>query len=141
MSKRKTKNKVVLLRRAKKLADSLWSTYIRRRDGKCLLCSSKDKLQAHHCLIRKALSNHTRWNINNGVTLCYRCHLIEIHGNATKSVLENYLKIINEMYSAEQQCEVISKSKSTELIDLSALNNIISDLKNRISLLDKKSKI
>lgn len=135
MSKKVTKAK--MLSRAKKMADRLWSVYIRLRDGKCLICGSTEKLQAHHCIVRKALSNLTRWNIFNGITLCYKCHLIEIHNYATKSIVELYIKKLNELYTSEQQENVYKKSKEGTKLKLQDILDIISNLKIEISELKK----
>lgn len=141
MKKPKKKvSKVVMLRRLKKLGDKLWSEYIRGRDGKCMICGAKDKLQAHHCIIRKALSNLTRYDKDNGITLCYICHLIEIHGNATKTILETYLAVLNKMYTKEQQEGVVSRSKERRKLEVEDLQKIVDDLKQSIKDLKETPK-
>jgi len=55
------------------LLDSLWSKAVKKRDNnRCALCGSSYMLEAHHVQIRKHKT--TRWNIDNGIALCYKCH-------------------------------------------------------------------
>lgn len=51
-----------------------WSTAVFSRDGgKCQHCGSSEHLQAHHI---KSFSEfpELRWEVSNGLTLCYKCH-------------------------------------------------------------------
>ncbi|ABO25528.1 hypothetical protein Shew_3662 [Shewanella loihica PV-4] len=53
---------------------SLWSMFIRERDGhRCIICNSKKKLSAHH-IIRKSFWKHLKFQTGNGITLCHVCH-------------------------------------------------------------------
>jgi hypothetical protein len=60
--------------------DDLWSLIVRNRDNyTCRMCGTKTKSgEAHHIIGRdnKAL----RWDIDNGITLCFYCHRYKIHG-------------------------------------------------------------
>lgn len=78
------KKKVADIRFKKKVLDSAWSKAVRERDGhKCVLCGSVKTPQAHHWYFTKAQGNNTRWEVDNGVCLCYACHMFKIHqGNA-----------------------------------------------------------
>lgn len=51
----------------------LWRVAVIRRDKRCRVCGSIKKRQAHHV---KDASNHPehRFDVDNGVTLCYGCH-------------------------------------------------------------------
>lgn len=51
-----------------------WSTIIRQRDGKCLFCNKKAKLDAHH-ILPKAKYPSEKFNIKNGVAVCREHHL------------------------------------------------------------------
>lgn len=57
--------------------DNLFSKVIRARDGKCLHCGKLESLQCSHVLPRTYIS--VRWNLNNAITLCYRCHIYWWH--------------------------------------------------------------
>ena len=50
-----------------------WRRAIIRRDQFCIVCGSSEALQAHH-LITKGSRPDLRYNEDNGITLCWRCH-------------------------------------------------------------------
>lgn len=50
-----------------------WATAVKARDGKCLECGSTDDLHAHHN-IPKSVRPDLALDVDNGRTLCYRCH-------------------------------------------------------------------
>lgn len=56
--------------------DDLWRDLI-HKEGECQLCHSRSRLQAHH--IRRRTHYSTRWEILNGILLCYDCHIEGIH--------------------------------------------------------------
>ena len=61
----------------------IWSKAVRSRDGKCLHCGSLSDLHAHHV---KPKSTHPelKYELSNGVTLCYRCHKQEHEKNRVR---------------------------------------------------------
>ena len=61
-----------------KMALQSWGEVIKKRDKKCVICGSTDRLNAHH-LIHKKTNPELSLNINNGVTLC-ELHHYEVHG-------------------------------------------------------------
>jgi len=63
-----------------------WRAHVIRRDTKCVICSSRKKRAAHHI---KNGSHHaeSRFDIENGVTLCYKCHM-NFHTNFKNSYRE-----------------------------------------------------
>jgi 5-methylcytosine-specific restriction endonuclease McrA len=69
----------------KKKADILFSSHIRKRDGHCLICKSKDNLNCAHILSRR----HTllRWDKNNAVCLCWSCHWRLMHHDPAKGMM------------------------------------------------------
>src|SRR3990167_3235983 len=64
-----------------KQADKLFSQLIRSR-GKCQRCFSDKNLQCAHVVSR--VNKHLRWNEDNALSLCLRCHIFWMH----KSPLE-----------------------------------------------------
>ena len=55
---------------------AIWSKQVKERDGKCLDCGTTQDLHAHHI---KPKSSHPELSLDmqNGKTLCYRCHKAE----------------------------------------------------------------
>ncbi len=61
----------------------LWRSKVFERDNyECKSCGSKKYLQAHH-IIRweNCKDKELRYDIENGITLCRKCHLKEHNGN------------------------------------------------------------
>jgi hypothetical protein len=53
---------------------TLWSKFIRDRDGhQCVLCNTKNGLAAHH-IVRKSFIATASLMTGNGITLCKKCH-------------------------------------------------------------------
>jgi len=119
--------KLPTLGKLKKIADGLWSTLIRQRDKVCLICGGMDNLHAHHVIIRKRLSNKTRWSPCNGIALCYRCHMIKLHRDSDKDFLDVYMEKVNEKIPQEIQEELRNEAKEPcsdpSRADLEALIN------------------
>jgi len=71
----KRKKKTVRQKRIAQL-DKLWVEKIKERDkGICQKCG-KVGTQAHHIFGR---GYSVRWDMDNGVYLCYTCHLLNAH--------------------------------------------------------------
>lgn len=64
-----------------------WQRGVKKIDGKCRLCESKEELEAHHIIPLKVLLKlfHIKnredarncpqlWDLSNGMTLCRKCH-------------------------------------------------------------------
>lgn len=71
-----------------------WSLAVRARDGCCVRCGSVENMESHHrdelaaLISRHGITNRSEarqcaalWNIENGITLCRRCHYAE-HGRS-----------------------------------------------------------
>ncbi len=61
-----------------KLLDKLFSKTVRQR-GKCQRCQKAGITHAHHIISRT--HRNTRWNLSNGLELCYRCHIHFAHAD------------------------------------------------------------
>ena len=68
-------------------ADKLWADLIKARDGKCIYCGSKIHLNAHH-IFTKGRHSNLRWNTDNGITLCAKCHIYGVHVNPAPYMLQ-----------------------------------------------------
>jgi hypothetical protein len=89
--------------------DALWSKRVRQRDKKCALCSKGKKLAAHHWVHAKSRSNLYRWDLHNGITLCFTCHIHYVHGTASWAAisrLSDYM-IRNEYITVEYLSEMV----------------------------------
>lgn len=76
------------IKRLRKACDKLWSEAVRTRDGACVLCGAKEKLNAHHWIHSRAQGNFHRWDVKNGITLCYACHVYKVHTYASADIME-----------------------------------------------------
>ena len=62
-------------KKLEKELDDLWHQAVLKRDGyRCRICGSKDRLQTHHIFSR--VRKTTRWDIDNGITLCAGHHYL-----------------------------------------------------------------
>jgi len=70
-----------------------WRAKILKRDNfKCGLCDSNIKIVAHHIIEAKD-NPALRFDINNGIALCEKCH-IDLHKNNSKNYIESLQKVI-----------------------------------------------
>ena len=63
-----------------------WRLAVFKRDGfRCRGCGSREKLCAHHIIYWRDTKDNRdlRYDVNNGITLCVKCHL-EAHGGSWK---------------------------------------------------------
>jgi predicted restriction endonuclease len=101
----------------KKELDRLWSKRMRERDGKCVLCGAKDKqLYAHHFIVNRARSVKYRYDIRNGVALCYACHRFKVHKTAAfeyAGAIADYA-IANEILTLEELKEIATDKNNKE---------------------------
>ena len=80
---------------AKARADELWGAVIHLRYDRCCWCGRADgKLDAHHVMIRNY--NSTRAVTENGILLCFRCHVPKAHGDPAAA-----FKFYTEWFGAE----------------------------------------
>ena len=87
-----------------KTLDALWSKIVRRKFGnQCAVCGATP-VQAHHIFTRTYKS--TRWDIDNGVALCYKHHFYLAH-----SKFEEFRDFLIELMGEEQYENLKTKSK------------------------------
>lgn len=75
----KTKNKVKKFNKIafQKKLDKAWSVNVITRDKSCKKCHGRGYISAHHAFGRRHMA--TRWDLMNGVGLCYPCHIHWAH--------------------------------------------------------------
>lgn len=86
-----------------------WRKQVYVRDGyTCKMCGAKKKLEAHHIKLW-AHFPELRFDVNNGITLCKKCHK-EITGNEeayearfknliNPKVTDVYISLLKELYN------------------------------------------
>jgi len=79
------KNKKAILR---KEADKLW--YLNYLKERCEICGSNYGLQGHH-FYYKGSYGHLRYDKDNHITLCMKCHFI-LHHQDPKTITEKIIE-------------------------------------------------
>jgi len=114
----------------KKVLDGIWSKAVRTRDGfRCQRCpphkqrifDEKSKgLHAHHILTKGGHGFSTRWDIENGVAVCYGCHMY-LQGNPLENerfAVENLGINYEEMQrKGKTTVKVFYDEKKAELLE------------------------
>lgn len=121
MKKRADRKKLI------KKADELWSKCVRTRDGECVLCGSKNALQAHHWIVTRGQSTTYRYDLRNGVTLCYGCHIHGVHSNPSVYLLDRLktLCIARKIATQEDINEMVANKNEICKRGVGDLENII----------------
>ena len=73
--------------------DKVWSLLIKERDGFiCVKCGNVNYLNSHHIYGRRKQS--TRWDIDNGITLCATCHKFstDFSAHETPQIFSEWLR-------------------------------------------------
>ena len=83
--------------------DTIWSLLVRIRDNfSCRMCGKSTKhAEASHIIGRD--NWNTRWDTQNGISLCFYCHRFRIHGGkmTEQERIEFYEKTLGkELYKA-----------------------------------------
>ena len=132
--KKKKVNTKTELRRLDKKADTLWSKCVRARDKRCVLCGSDSALQAHHWILTRNQSSKYKFDLRNGVTLCYGCHIHGVHKNPSVYLL-NRLKdacVLRGIATQEDINEIIANKNEVHKRNLIEMDNIIVALEETI---------
>lgn len=118
------------LKKLIKKADSLWSKCVRTRDGKCVLCGSKNALQAHHWIVTRNQSNKYKFDLRNGVTLCYGCHIHGVHSNPSVYLLERLKQVclFRGIASQEDINEITANKNEVHKRGIGEIENIVTAL-------------
>jgi len=104
--------------------DKVFSEYIRKRDGKCIICDSQDNLQAGHFMSRRF--NATRFSETNVHGECVRCNCFD-----PNSILEYRRKII-EKYGEGYDEYLEEKSHERKTFTVEELTGLISLYQGKI---------
>ena len=81
-----------------KKLDDLWRRCIQVRDKTCRICNHDGRLEAHHIMGRRHKA--TRWDIENGILLCWNHHVKYGHADP-ENLRDNMIDCIGiEKYNA-----------------------------------------
>lgn len=105
----------------------LWSLCVRARDKTCRNCNSNYHLQGHHIVTRQY--KLSRYNIDNGLTLCRRCHFPE-HVNP-----ERFRDMILNIIGEEKYLELKKKYMILYKWNITELREIKTGLKVKLKQL------
>lgn len=120
------KKKLMPIPKLIKRTHDAWSAFIRSRDGHCLMCGKTENLHAHHSIVPQKRGNATRFLADNGMALCYYCHMILFHkGIGGKEFFDRLSRIIDRLVTRERQEEIIRLSHTIVKYDRSVLEEII----------------
>ena len=124
------KKKLTNLKKLIKKAESLWSQCVRARDGECVLCGSKNSLQAHHWIVTRNQSNKYKYDLRNGVTLCYGCHIHGVHRNPSVYLLDRLktVCIARKIASQEDRNEITANKHELHKRGVGEMENIVTAL-------------
>lgn len=89
----KTKSKAQDKAKLEKACDTLWAQAVKKRDNyKCVRCG-KPAVHAHHIFSRR--HKRTRWEIQNGISLCFYEHWYWVKSSEPDDKAE-YLKLLEK---------------------------------------------
>lgn len=128
MKKKSHKQKLI------KELDKLASEFVRKRDGKCMLCGATNTLQAHHYIVTKGRSTKYRWDTRNLITLCYACHLYKVHSTASIQFIDMLKKsaIMNHI-ATEQEIDTIKNDFTLANFSTGDLEEIKKQLQEKLN--------
>ena len=107
-------------------ADDLWRDIV-KLDGRCERCGARGgKFEAHHIMGRSRQS--LKWDLRNGVCLCFRCHYTDGMHSENAIKVEEFLEWIKS-YRSEDWIYLKEKLKqSAETITTIKLVDIVKSL-------------
>jgi len=93
------KQKLPDLKTVKKTLYTTWSLNVKQADGwRCALCGDTESpVMAHHWYCCDKQAHAARYVVDNGITLCFACHLRKVHLRA------DYV-IVSQLYSYMKEC-------------------------------------
>lgn len=110
--------------KTKKKIDKLWSKAVRERDNyTCRKCGKYHKqTQAAHIFGRSRMS--TRYDMDNGITLCYYCHIHWAHRN-----IFDFADWVEEQLGEEKFKTLRTKSEKIKQYTIAELEKVGKQLK------------
>src|SRR5438045_3702306 len=112
------KNAVTPRAKLKKKLDTLVSLIVRKRDGKCVMCGSDQRLQCGHVFSRVHLS--TRWDLENCHTQCASCnykHELDAWPYYRWFISKFGQKRFDDLYEKHNQIEKLKDFQLEEMLE------------------------
>lgn len=122
-------------KRLEKKLDNLWSKIIRSKNV-CEHCGKSPpeiKLNSHHVFRRSKRS--TRWDLNNGICLCFWCHSGLAHGKHYEEQ-KRFHDWVEEYKGSDTLDELRRKSHNMKKLTLDDMENILTALQSYSTSLD-----
>ena len=113
------KEKLVSLSTIKKTLYADWALRVKQADDwKCALCGSTDNLTAHHWYCSDHFAHAARYCIDNGVTLCYACHIRSVHTRADWATINKIREYMEQQWRfvEEDICAMMKKELTTAFL-------------------------
>lgn len=105
-----------------KMLIDLWSKAVKCYDGhKCAYCGKEQYLNSHHIFSRSNKS--TRYDLNNGITLCAGCHTLSSKFSAHKTPVE-FVEWIKEKRGEKWYDDLRKRAKKTKKFSAQDLKDI-----------------
>lgn len=102
----------------------MWSLIIRDKfNHTCIMCSKTKEtaqIHGHHCLVSKQAGGNTaRYHLENGVAMCYNCHINKLHGRQDRDFAwyESYVENIKQIFTQDKIDALRAEMKNTILPD------------------------
>lgn len=118
-------NRATRLRRIKKELSALWSKSVRNRDGnRCLMCGKTEHLAGHHWRHRRGHSLALAFDIRNGATLCYGCHIGRLHRDGDGAFVLRFLSLMCDKIGAADCTDMDEIARHPRPVSLEELEEI-----------------
>ena len=96
-----------------------WALRVKKRDGfKCVMCGSSENLTSHHWAICDHYSGLAKYEVCNGATLCYSCHIHKIHERADLQSVYELEKIVLPKTGYDNAQSLLSHLESVRDVDV-----------------------
>ena len=118
-------NRATRIKRIKKELAALWSKAVRARDGnRCIMCAKTEHLAGHHWRYRRGHSLALAFDIRNGATLCYGCHIGRIHRDGDGEFIMRFLQRMTEKIGIADCADMDEIAKHPRPVSLEELEDI-----------------
>jgi len=115
---------------------SEWSKAVRLRDGSCTKCGSLENLEAHH-IKSKSQDPELKLHIDNGITLCFKCHHEHHQNHPNEKVVSEYTKMYGKVAMKKKVKELMDEKNSWRILMEKQIAEAAKELEQKISSLQE----